>query len=209
MSQALQDRFRRQLHFLAEIDKMKTILRQTILIDRSRQENDAEHSWHIAVMAMILQEYAAGTGSDDNRDNAPPDMARVLKMTLVHDIIEVDAGDTFAYDEEALKTKTAREAQAADRVFSLLPDDQAVEVRALWEEFEAMETRESRYANAVDRLQPFMNNSCTDGHTWRTGSVRAAQVYKRMDIIRHMIPAAWPFIEETIADALRKGYLTE
>ena len=194
----LEERLQKQLDFLVEIDKMKSILRQTLLIDRSRRENDAEHSWHIAVMAIILQEHVAEDAVD---------IAHVVKMTLIHDLIEVYAGDTFAYDDEALANKEQRELEAADQIFSMLPQDQGAQMRTLWDEFEAKETKESRFANAVDRLQPFMNNHHTDGHTWRFGTVSTSKVYKRMDVVREVIPAMWPYVEEVIADAVNKGFL--
>ena len=194
----LDEKLQKQLNFLVEIDKMKSIFRQTLLIDRTRRENDAEHSWHIAIMAIILQEHVA----EDTVD-----IAHVVKMTLIHDLIEVYAGDTFAYDDAALANKEQRELEAADQIFSILPQEQGAEMRALWDEFEAKETKESRYANAVDRLQPFMNNHHTDGHTWRFGTVSTAKVYKRMDIVREVIPVMWPYVEEVIADAVKKGFL--
>lgn len=184
-----------------EVDKMKTVLRQTLLIDKSRQENDAEHSWHLALMCMLLHEYAA--------DREDVDLYRVLKMALVHDLIEVYAGDTPAYDEAGNATKEAREQEAADRLFGLLPVDQGTELRALWEEFDAMETPDSRYAAAIDRLQPFLNNIHTDGHSWVTFKATRAMVYKRMDMVRHGAPELWPFVEEAIADGIKKGYIRE
>ena len=193
----MDDRFNQQLHFLVEIDKMKTILRQTLLVDSSRQENDAEHSWHMAVMAMVLREYA----------NDAVDLSRVLQMALVHDLIEIYAGDTFAYDERGIQSKAQREADAADRLFALLPGDQGQDIRALWEEFERMETPDAQYAAVIDRLQPLINNTMTEFHTWRRRNIRSAQVYRRMDIIRTATPLLWPFVEEVIADATAKGYL--
>src|SRR3954453_23834883 len=138
------DRLQQQLAFILEIDKLKSIFRQTILIDRSRRENTAEHSWHLALMAMLLSEYA----------ETPVDVVRVMHMVLVHDIVEIDAGDTFAYDAAGIVTKKQRELDAADRIFGLLPPEQGSELRKLWEEFEAEETSDSHFANAIDRLEP-------------------------------------------------------
>src|SRR5262245_1922935 len=142
------ERLARQIAFLLEADKLKSVLRRTPLVDRSRPENSAEHSWHLALAALTLGEYADGS----------IDRLRVLELLTVHDLVEVDAGDTFAYDPTALTTKAAREHAAADRVFGLLPPDQAARLRALWEEFEALESRESRFANALDRLQALVQN---------------------------------------------------
>src|SRR5512140_2115137 len=145
------DRLERQLSFILEIDKLKSILRQTILINRSRRENSAEHSWHLAIMANLLSEYAI----------EPIDVAKVTRMVLVHDIVEVDAGDTFAYDTAGLVTKKERERQAANRIFGMLPPEQGRELRDLWEEFEAEETAEAQFANALDRLEPCLLNANT------------------------------------------------
>ena len=193
------ERFKKQLQFLKEIDAMKNILRQTMLVDYSRRENDAEHSWHFAVTAMILAEY-----SDNDVD-----MFRVLKMALVHDLVEVYAGDTFAYDVIGNEDKEAREQAAADRIFGLLPEDQGHELRSLWEEFDAMETHDALYAACIDRLQPFINNYFTQGHTWRKGKVKPEQVYKRMEPIKHGVPKLWSFIEYVIEDSIKKGYFPD
>ena len=192
------ERFEQQLRFLVEIDKMKTILRQTVLVDKSRQENDAEHSWHFAVMAMILYEYA---------DASRVDLSRVIKMALVHDLIEVYAGDTFAYDEAGLADKTEREEKAADKLFGLLPPDQGAEIRSLWQEFDAMETADAQYAAAIDRLQPLINNHFTEYHTWRGGRVTREQIYRRMAIIETATPMLWSFVEHVINNAVEKGYI--
>ena len=187
------DRFEKQLQFLIEVDKMKNVLRQTLLADKSRQETDAEHSWHFALMAMTFYEYAYSPDID---------ILKVLKMALVHDLVEVYAGDTFAYDEEGNKDKQDRENKAADKLFCLLPQDQAMEYRALWEEFDAMETPDSIYAAAIDRLQPFINNSVTQGHTWKLYGVSKENVYKRMEMVKKGIPALWDFVEAVIDDSI-------
>ncbi len=190
------ERFEKQLRFLKEIDGMKNVLRQTMLVDYSRRENDAEHSWHFAVMALILAEYGDGE----------VDLFRVLKMALVHDLVEVYAGDTFAYDVKGNEDKEAREQEAADKIFGLLPKEQGQELRDLWEEFDAMETRDALYAACIDRLQPFINNYFTQGHTWRRGNVSPEQVYKRMEPIKYGAPELWKFVEFVIEDSIKKGY---
>jgi len=148
-------RLLQQMQFVVEIDKLKRVLRQTLLTDGSRRENSAEHSWHIALMAILLSEYAT----------EPIDILRVVKMLLLHDLVEIDAGDTFCYDDRGHESKAEREMQAADRLFSLLPPDQASEFRALWDEFEAQETADAQFASTLDRLQPLLNNHQTQGHT--------------------------------------------
>ncbi|MGI6004779.1 MAG: HD domain-containing protein [Christensenellales bacterium] len=193
----MEDRLKQQLEFLAEVDKMKGVLRQSLLADGSRRENDAEHSWHLALMAMVLYEYA----QDD------VDICRVLKMALVHDLVEIYAGDTFAYDEEAGRSKQEREELAADRLFGMLPQDQGREIRSLWEEFDLMETPDARYAAAMDRIQPFLNNYLTKGHTWKLGSVTSDKVYRRMAMVKEGAPALWPFVEHIVKDSIAKGYL--
>lgn len=191
-------RLNKQLEFLIEADKMKSVLRQTLLADGSKRENDTEHSWHFALMAMVLYEYA---------DQTKVDLYRVLKMALVHDLVEVYAGDTFAYDDKGNADKEMREAAAAQKLFSLLPEDQHHEIRNLWIEFDKMETEDARYAAAIDRLQPFINNYLTQGHTWKQGNVTSDKVYKRMDMVRIAAPALWPFVIQTIDKAIEKGYL--
>lgn len=194
------NRLEQQMRFLVEVDKMKSVYRRTILIDKTRRESDAEHSWHFALMAMLLAEYA---------DPEKVDCARVIRMALVHDLIEIYAGDTFAYDVQGNQDKRQRETEAADKLFALLPEDQAAEIRALWEEFDAMETPDAQYAAAIDRLQPFLNNYLTQGHTWGLGGVKSAQVYERMDPIRVALPEVWPFVDKMIQESIEKGYLVE
>ena len=194
------NRLEQQMRFLVEVDKMKSVYRRTILIDKTRRESDAEHSWHFALMAMLLAEYA---------DSEKVDCARVIRMALVHDLIEIYAGDTFAYDVQGNQDKRQRETEAADKLFALLPEDQAAEIRALWEEFDAMETPDAQYAAAIDRLQPFLNNYLTQGHTWGLGGVKSAQVYERMDPIRVALPEVWPFVDKMIQESIEKGYLEE
>nr|MBQ4318655.1 HD domain-containing protein [Clostridia bacterium] len=189
------ERLEKQLKFIIELDKMKAVYRQTILVDKSREETDAEHSWHIAVMAMLLREYAS----------PEVDIDRVIRMTLVHDLIEIYAGDTFAYDDGGNSTKEERERQAADKLFAMIDADQAAEFRALWEEFDAMETPDSMFAAAVDRLQPLINNHMTNGHTWVKHGVKSESVYKRMEPIKKAMPELWCFVEHAVQNGLDKG----
>jgi putative hydrolase of HD superfamily len=191
-------RLSQQLAFILEIDKLKSILRQTPITGAERrQENDAEHSWHIAVIAALFAEYAP----------SPVDVGRVIRMLLIHDIVEIDAGDTFAYDLAAYADKDEREGRAADRIFGLLPADQAAEFRALWDEFEAASTPESRYANALDRLQPLLLNSCTGGGSWSSHRVTSAHVLTRMAPVRHGTPELWPTVLAIVEDASARGWL--
>lgn len=190
-------RFEQQMRFLVEIDQMKNVLRQTLLADGSRRESDAEHSWHLAMYAMLLSEYAS----------EPVDVSRVIRMVLVHDLIEIYAGDTFCYDKEGNRDKAAREAAAADRLYALLPADQAGEYRALWEEFDRMDTPDSRFAAALDRVQPIINNYLTEGHTWKLGHVTSAQVYERMAPVKNGLPEAWKVVEWIINTSIEKGFL--
>ena len=162
-------RFAKQLRFILELDKEKTILRQTHLTGYRRQENDAEHAWHMGVMACLLKEYA----------NEPFDLARTLLMILLHDVVEIDAGDTYAYDPDAVKTQREREEKAADRIFGLLPEDQAREFRDLFEEFDRGDTPEARYAHALDNFQPILLNDANNGKDWRLHQVCRQQVEKR------------------------------
>lgn len=190
------EKIQRQIKFAITIDEMKNIFRRNLVADGSRRENDAEHSWHLAMLAMLLEEYSA----------EKIDIERVLKIALVHDLIEVYAGDTFAYDVKGNEDKHEREVQAADKLFGMLDPVQGAEIRALWDEFETMETAESRYANAIDRIQPLILNYLTDGHTWKMG-VSSAQIYKRMDIIRTATPELWHIVEGIINTSIEAGIL--
>jgi putative hydrolase of HD superfamily len=178
------------LAFLIEADKLKKILRRTLLADASRQENSAEHSWHLALSAMALEEYAA----------EPVDLRRVVEMVVVHDLVEIDAGDTFAYDAAGNATRHERESAAAGRLFGLLPPDAGARLRALWEEFEARATPEARYATAVDRIQPFLLNVKAGGGTWKIYGLRREQVLERMDPVRTALPALWPMVTRAVED---------
>ena len=165
----MDERIQKQLAFSLEIDKVKNILRQTHLSGHGRRENDAEHSWHMAVMAYLLKEHA----------NEQVDIGRVMLMCLIHDIVEIDAGDTYAYDTDSQKSQKEREDRAKERIFSLLPEDQKAELVSLFDEFEANETSEAKFAHAMDNLQPLMLNDSNGGADWRDHGVAAEQVYKR------------------------------
>ena len=191
------DRLDQQLKFTAEIDKMTGILRRTLLVDHSRRENDAEHSWHIAVMAMLFEEYA--------REKV--DVGRVAQMCVVHDLVEVYAGDTFAYDVKGNEDKEAREAAAADRLFGQIPVEQGKMIRELWEEFDAMETADAKYAACLDRIQPFLHNTLTGGHTWVESGTKRPSVEKRMAIVKEFMPEVYGWVEANLDRAVEEGWL--
>lgn len=193
------ERLDQQLKFSAEIDKMTGIIRRTSLIDKSRRENDAEHSWHIAAMAMLFEEYA----------KEPVNVSRAVEMCVVHDLIEIYAGDTFAYDVKANEDKADREKEAADKLFSQLPQEQGKMIRNLWEEFDAMETPDAKYAACMDRLQPFMHNSLTEGFTWIESGTNKASVEKRMAVIKDFMPEVYKWIDANIDRAIAMGWLKE
>jgi putative hydrolases of HD superfamily len=180
----MKDRLAQQIAFLVEADKLKNVVRRTPLVDASRLENSAEHSWHLVLIIMVLREY----GPED------VDWMRVLEMAAVHDLVEIDAGDTFAYDIEGHATKVARELAGADRIFGLLPPDQQARFRQLWEEFEAQQTVEARFANAVDRLQPLLQNAHSGGGSWVGRSLEQQQVLARMAPIEAAMPDLWPHV---------------
>ncbi len=182
------ERLARQIGFLLEADRLKTIIRRTPLTDNSRLETSAEHSWHVALAALALREHAP----------AALDIGRVLELVVVHDLVEIDAGDTFAYDAAAHQDKAERERAAADRVFGMLPADQSTKLRALWEEFEAHHTPEARFANALDRLQALLQNMQAGGGSWSAHRVTRTQVLKRMAPVESALPDVWPFVVEVI-----------
>ncbi len=165
----MEERFRQQLAFLLELDHLKTIYRQTYVLHEDRTENDAEHSFHLAIMACVLAEYA----------REPVDVLHTVKMVLIHDVVEIDAGDTYAYDEAGNQTKAAREQKAADRLFALLPPEQCAEYRGLWDEFEARKTPEAKFANALDRIQPMLLNYEKGGISWKKRDITVDQVVRR------------------------------
>jgi putative hydrolase of HD superfamily len=190
-------RLEQQIRFIVEIDKLKTIRRRTYVIDENRSENTAEHSWHIAVMAMILAEYA----------NEKIDVTKVVKMALVHDIVEIDAGDTFMYDTVGALDKAEREQRAAERIFNLLPADQAVEMRALWDEFEARQTAEARFAAAMDRLTPQLQNFNTNGGSWKDHAISRERVIDRNRTMGEGSADLWEFTQRLLDRAVERGIL--
>ena len=192
-------RLQQQIEFMLEIDKLKHIVRRTILTDRSREENSAEHSWHIAMAVFLFSEYAK---------DQEIDLYRVIKMLLVHDLVEIDAGDTYCYDHQSRKDQAQREQEAAERIFKILPTDQSRFFRVLWDEFENRDTPESRYANALDRFQPFLQNYFTKGKIWRENNITRRQVMDRMQPIFDGAPLLWNLVELLIDDAVQKKYLT-
>ena len=191
-------RLEKQIQFILEIDKLKRIVRQTPLTDRTRKENDAEHSWHIALMAILLQEHAEENSID---------LLRVVTMLLVHDLVEIDAGDTFCYDEAGNADKLERETRAADRIFNLLPEDQAAHMRSLWDEFETRQTAESKFAAAMDRLQPLLHNYHTAGGTWKEHRVSKDRVIERNHPIVIGSKTLWDYAASLIDDAAGRGYI--
>ncbi|GLW08914.1 hydrolase [Microtetraspora sp. NBRC 13810] len=192
-----EDRLHAQIEFALEIDKLKRVIRRNTLMDGSRRENDAEHSWYIGMLAMVMGEYA------------PPgtDLDRVTAMLLVHDIVEIDAGDTFIYDSAAVAAQPELERKAAERIFGLLPADQAGRLRELWEEFEERRTPEARFAKALDRLAPILANHRTEGGTWSLYKVTAEQVRKNVKIIEDGSPALGRYAAELIELSVSRGHL--
>ena len=180
-------RLKKQMDFILEIDKEKNIKRQTLITDASRQETDAEHAWHLAVMCALLSEYS----------NEKIDVAHTMLMVLMHDLVEIDAGDTYAYDEEANKSKEERELKAADRIYNLLPPDQAKMARELWDEFEAMETPESKFANTLDKIQPAILNDAAGGVSWTSHTVYIDQILKRDARVHEGSEVLWEYTKNT------------
>lgn len=193
----MDERIKKQMEFSLEIDKVKNIFRQTHLSGHGRRENDAEHSWHMAIMAYLLKEYA----------NEEVDIAKVMLMCLIHDIVEIDAGDTYAYDEENLKTQKEREDAAKERIFSILPTEQKEELIALFDEFEAYETPESKFAHAMDNLQPLMLNNSNGGSDWQEHQVSAEQVYKRQSKTKLGSEKLFEVTDQMIQENIQKGSL--
>ena len=193
------ERFEKQLAFILEADKEKTILRQTHISEYKRQENDAEHAWHMAMMIYLLKEYS----------NEEFDVAKAMMMALIHDIVEIDAGDTYAYDEKALETQKEREEKAADRIFGLLPEDQRDELRALFEEFEAGESAEARFAKVMDNFQPLLLNDLNNGRDWRVHQVTKSKVVRRQQSSMRGSDEIWKYTEELIDKNVKKGNITD
>ncbi|MCX7749267.1 MAG: HD domain-containing protein [Clostridia bacterium] len=193
-------RLEKQIQFIIEIDKLKQIYRQTLLTDGSRNENDAEHSWHLAIMAAILWEHA---------ESKDIDLSRVIKMVLIHDLVEIDAGDTFCYDEKGNRDKREREEKAAQRIFNILDSDQADELRSLWEEFEGRQTPEAKFASSLDRLQPLLHNYMTKGAAWKKHGITRSKVIERNKHIAEGSPILWNFALDIIQKSVENGYLPE
>lgn len=189
------ERLQKQMKFILEVDKVKEIFRQTYLSDGSRKENDAEHSWHLALMAVLLKEYA----------NEDVDLLKVIPMVLIHDLVEIDAGDTYAYDQAGLATQRERETKAADRIFGLLPSDQAEVFRALWEEFEAYETAEAKFAHALDNCQPLFLNDASGGKSWREHGVHKSQIYKRNEHTAEGSVEIWEYMKTLVDKHIQLG----
>ncbi|MBD7967144.1 HD domain-containing protein [Paenibacillus gallinarum] len=191
------EKIRQQIEFIREIDKLKHVLRRSYLMNQERRENDAEHSWHIAVMALLLKEHS----------HEDLDMTKVLHLLLIHDLVEIDAGDTFAYDVKGYEDKWERELAAAKRIYGLLPAEQKEEWMNLWLEFEEGLTKEAQYAAAMDRLQPVLHNFYTEGKAWRANQVSAVSVRKRLAVLKEVSPALDTYANELIDEAVEKGYL--
>lgn len=193
----LNENLLRQINFIKEIDKVKYIQRKTKLFNSDRNENDAEHSWHLAVMAIVLAEHS----------NEDIDVLKVVKMVLIHDIVEIDAGDTFIYDTQKDHSNTDEERLAANRIFGLLPKEQAEELITIWEEFEAGETKEAKFAKAMDRLEPLLQNTSNEGGTWNEFGVGYNKVYEKKKVIDNGSNTIWEFAEKLINDSVEKGIL--
>jgi putative hydrolase of HD superfamily len=187
----------KQVAFIHEIDKVKYILRKTKLFNSDRNENDAEHSWHLAIMAILLAEYA----------NEPVDILKIVKMLLIHDVVEIDAGDIFLYDSKVDHTNTESELQAAKRIFGLLPNEQATDLIRIWEEFEAGITMEAKFARAMDRLEPLLQNISNNGGTWREFGVKFEQVLAKKSVIELGSVYLWEFAKGLIDESIKKGIL--
>lgn len=191
------ERLLKDIEFIVELDKMKSIFRRTSIIGQDRLEDDAQHSWHISIMAMILSEYS----------NEKIDVLKVIKMLLSHDLVEIYAGDTFCYDQEGNKTKREREVAAADKLFSMIDHDKADELRALWEEFEEEETPEAVFAASMDRLQPMLSNYKNDGGTWKKHDVSKTDIYERISTVKKSSDELWCYVNYMIEDAFQKGLI--
>ncbi|MEE8837047.1 MAG: HD domain-containing protein [Eubacteriales bacterium] len=192
-----EERFRKQLDFILEIDKEKTILRQTHLTGHGRREDDADHAWHLAVMTWLLSEYAS----------SDIDVGKTMLMVLIHDIVEIDAGDTYAYDPEGKKTEGAREGAAADRIFGLLPEDQGSRLKALWEEFNAYETPEARFAHTMDNFQPMLLNNANGGGDWKEHGIVRSQVEKRNAKTGTGSEQIWQYMQKILDKNVESGSL--
>jgi putative hydrolase of HD superfamily len=193
----MDNRILKDMEFIVELDRMKTILRQTSLITEDRREDDAQHSWHIAVMTMVLSDYS----------NEDIDVNKVIKMLLIHDLVELYAGDTFCYDQEGNKDKREREVRAAEKIFGMLQPEKGKEFRSLWDEFEEMETPEALFAASMDRLQPMLNNYYNGGGTWKKHGVAQKDIYKRISPVKDSSDRLWEFVEHMLEDAYNRGLI--
>ena len=193
------ERMKKQLDFIVEVDKVKQIFRQNYLSDGTRKENDAEHSWHLALSAILLQEYA----------EEGMDLSRVIPMVLIHDLVEIDAGDTYAYDAAGLSTQAERERKAADRIFGILPEDQGAQFRALWEEFEEYRSPDARYAHLLDNFQPLLLNDASDGKSWTEHQVKKSQIYRRNRYIPKISGEIWKEMSSRIEKHVELGHIVD
>ena len=193
------DQLLQQINFIKEIDKIKYIQRKTKLFHSDRPENDAEHSWHLAMMTIVLAEHS----------DVPVDVLKVLKMVLIHDIVEIDAGDTFIYDTQKSHSNTENELIAAKRIFGLLPDEQAEELIEIWQEFEAGETPDARFAKAMDRIEPLLQNTSNNGGTWREFDVDYSKVFEKKKVIAQGSTTLWKFAENLLNESVEKGILKQ
>lgn len=190
---------KKRLEFSNTLDNLKQVLRRNLIMDGSRRENSAEHSWHMGIMAMFMTDYAP----------AKVDVLHVTQMMLIHDVVEIDAGDTFCYDAKGYEDKAAREQAAADRIFGLLPEKEGTMMRALWDEFEACETTDARFANSLDRFQVLLQNMNTQGGTWRIYDIPKSKVLIRMGQVQQGAPALWPVVLEMLDQAVEQGFLVD
>jgi putative hydrolase of HD superfamily len=197
--QLIRERLKKDIEFIVELDKMKSILRQTSLIGEDRREDDAQHSWHISIMAMILSEYA----------NEDIDVCKVIKMLLTHDLVELYAGDTFCYDKVGNQDKKERELAAAEKIYGMLDEDKGKKLRELWDEFEEMKTPEALFAASMDRLQPMLNNYYNNGGTWKKFDVAQSDVYKRIGPVEKSSDELWGFVEYMLEDAFERGLINK
>ncbi|MEW8974058.1 MAG: HD domain-containing protein [Tissierellaceae bacterium] len=195
----IRERLKKDIEFIVELDKMKSILRQTSLIGEDRREDDAQHSWHISIMAMILSEYA----------NQDIDVCKVIKMLLTHDLVELYAGDTFCYDKVGNQDKKERELAAAEKIYGMLDEDKGKKLRELWDEFEEMKTPEALFAASMDRLQPMLNNYYNSGGTWKKFDVAQSDVYKRIGPVEKSSDELWGFVEYMLEDAFERGLINK
>lgn len=193
------ERLLKDIKFIVELDKMKSIFRETSIIGEDRREDDAQHSWHISLMAMVLSEYT----------NEKVDLLRVIKMLLIHDLVEIFAGDTFCYDLAGNADKRERELEAAEKIFGMLDEDKGLELRALWDEFEEIKTPEAKFATAMDRFQPMLNNYHNNGGTWKKYDVSQSDIYKRISPVKDSSEELWKFVEHMIEDAYDRGLISK